>query len=272
MTSTDLVVQDELTPTLFGTANPAEVVERAAVVAKTLADLVHRQNLVVRIGASDHVRVEGWTLLGSMLGVFPVVEWTRPVTDTDGAQVGWEARVEARTRGGEIVGAAEAECLRSERTWKGRDDYALRSMAQTRAVSKALRLPLGFVMQLAGFDPTPADEMPVVDGPDPAPFDNDVPEAFQGIPPKAILDFLTKKQLDKLNVLVGKLRKADHDPTGWAYANYPRAAAVVPATENEDRLHWEPLVTRLSKAEASELIEKLEGILARVTAKKGAAS
>ena len=43
---------------------------------------------------------------------------------------------------------------------KPRDDYALRSMAQTRATSKALRQPLGFVMSLAGFDPTPAEEMP----------------------------------------------------------------------------------------------------------------
>ena len=88
--------------------------------------------------------------------------WTRPILD-DELQVGWEARVEARTRAGEVVGAAEAQCLRAERTWKGRDDYALRSMAQTRAVSKALRLPLGFVMQLAGFNPTPAEEMAVIE-------------------------------------------------------------------------------------------------------------
>jgi hypothetical protein len=88
-----------------------------------------------------------------MLGVFPVVEWTRPVAD------GWEARVEARTLAGQVVGAAEAECLRTEKQWKSRDDYALRSMAQTRAVSKALRGPLGFVVTLAGFEATPAEEM-----------------------------------------------------------------------------------------------------------------
>ncbi len=167
MASAEVEVYDGSEVTLFGTANPAEVVERAAVVAAQLADLVRRQRLTVTIGRSEHVRVEGWTLLGSMLGVFPVVTWTRPVLDAAGVQVGWEARVEARTRSGQVVGAAESECLRSEKPWsytpaKGapRDDYALRSMAQTRAVSKALRLPLGFVMQLAGFDPTPADEMP----------------------------------------------------------------------------------------------------------------
>ncbi len=155
----------DLTPagTLFGTDNPGEVVERASKVARTLAEVVRSQKLIVRIGQSDHVRVEGWTFLGSLLGVFPVVEWTRPVLEGE-QNVGWEARVEARTKSGEVVGAAEAECLRHERTWKGRDDYALRSMAQTRAVSKALRLPLGFVMQLAGFNPTPAEEMAVISG------------------------------------------------------------------------------------------------------------
>lgn len=144
---------------LFGTNDPAEVVEAAKRAATPLVDVIRSQKLAVKIGPSEHVRVEGWTLLGSMLGVFPVCTWTRQIVGADQSE-GWEARVEARTRNGEIVGAAEAECLRSEKTWANRDDYALRSMAQTRATSKALRQPLGFVMQLAGFNPTPAEEMP----------------------------------------------------------------------------------------------------------------
>jgi hypothetical protein len=149
-----LPYQPPQTVSLFGTNDPTEVVEAAKRAATPLVDVIRSQKLSVKIGPSEHVRVEGWTLLGSMLGVFPVCVWTRPLED------GWEARVEARTRAGEVVGAAEAECLRSEKTWANRDDYALRSMAQTRATSKALRQPLGFVMQLAGFNPTPAEEMP----------------------------------------------------------------------------------------------------------------
>jgi hypothetical protein len=167
--TTDLVTQ-ELAPTstLFGTDNPAEALAQMTAVAATLADVVRSQHLVVRIQQSEHVRVEGWTFLGSLLGVFPVVMWTHPLHALDEGGptrpvIGWEARVEARTRSGEVVGAAESECLRSERSWAARDDYALRSMAQTRAVSKALRLPLGFVMQLAGFNPTPAEEMPTIE-------------------------------------------------------------------------------------------------------------
>ncbi len=141
--------------TLFRSDDPNEIVQRATDTANALAKVVRDKKLTVRIQNSDHVRVEGWTLLGTMLGVFPVCVWTRKLED------GWEARVEARTLAGLVVGAAEAMCTRAERrTWAARDDYALRSMAQTRATSKALRQPLGFVMTLAGFDPTPAEEMP----------------------------------------------------------------------------------------------------------------
>lgn len=159
---------------LFGTNDPTEVVEAAKRAATPLVDVIRSQKLAVKIGPSEHVRVEGWTLLGSMLGVFPICVWTRQL-EREGVPIGWEARVEARTRSGETVGAAEAQCTRDENQWSWeptgkdgrklppRDDYALRSMAQTRATSKALRQPLGFVMQLAGFNPTPAEEMPTPD-------------------------------------------------------------------------------------------------------------
>ena len=152
------VIGTELEPvqhgTLFRTDDPAEMLRRASVMAEQLAAVVRKQKLTSNISGKEHVRVEGWTLLGSMLGVFPVCEWTKETVN------GWEARVEARTLSGQVVGAAEAQCDRSESAWKNRDGYVLRSMAQTRATSKALRQPLGFVMQLAGFDPTPAEEMP----------------------------------------------------------------------------------------------------------------
>jgi hypothetical protein len=142
--------------------DPAEKRRQMEETAQIIAEPV-RQRHTVKIGQGEHVRVEGWTMLGALLGVYPIVVWTKPIygRDDDPTQpFGWEARVEARTRQGQLVGAAEAECLRSEANWKGRDDYALRSMAQTRATSKALRQPLGYVITLAGFDATPAEEMP----------------------------------------------------------------------------------------------------------------
>lgn len=167
------VVEQPIGNTLAPLENPAAFVAGYVGVADELSRVIREKNLTTLISGKDHVRVEGWTLLGSMLGVFPVTVWTRPVMDGE-AKVGWEARVEAKTRDGAVIGAAEAECLRSESLWKGRDDYALRSMAQTRATSKALRQPLGFVMTLAGFDATPAEEMPHNAGGEPKPTEKQI--------------------------------------------------------------------------------------------------
>jgi len=142
--------------TLFATDDPVEVVERATRVANALKDVLVQQGMIQRIGQGEHVKVEGWQVLGGMLGVVPIVTWTRRVTDPDG----WEAKVEARTLDGRIVGAGEAQCDRGENRWRTADEHALRSMAQTRATSKALAAPLRFIVKLAGFDGTPAEEMP----------------------------------------------------------------------------------------------------------------
>jgi hypothetical protein len=141
------------------TGNPAERMRQMQETAAILAEPVRARH-VVKIGSTEHVRVEGWTMLGALLGVHPYLVWSRVVLDPENQTLGWEARVEARTITGQTVGSAEAECLYTEKNWSDRDDYALRSMAQTRATSKALRQPLGFVITLAGFDPTPAEEMP----------------------------------------------------------------------------------------------------------------
>ena len=103
--------------------------------------------------------MEAWLTLASMLRLTTVCEWSRPVQD------GWEARVFVRDGANNVIGAAEAQCLKTERTKKSWEDYAIRSMAQTRATSKALRSVLGFIMVLAGYQATPAEEMP--DNPEP---------------------------------------------------------------------------------------------------------
>jgi hypothetical protein len=164
------VIEPQAPLALFGTNDPVQVIETAARVATALAEVVNKRGLFAIINKRKFPTVEAWTLLGSMLGVFPVTEWTRPVLDAEGNVRGYEARVVARTLGGRIVGAGEAMCVRGESaTWGPRAiDNALRSMAQTRATSKALRGPLDFVFKLAGFQPTPAEEMVSDEGRAPA--------------------------------------------------------------------------------------------------------
>jgi hypothetical protein len=193
--SQELVVQpEEQSITLFGTNDPAEVVERASRVATIFKEILRKQGLTQRIGSSDHVQVEGWGTLGSMLGVFaakdgPVEEipWPEIVPEklrdmkAAGMAFGYTASYRAQTLTGNVVGGGEAECKRTESKWMRKDDYALKSMAQTRAQAKALKVPLSFIVTMAGYQPTPAEEMDTVTfsgyeapfGPPMSPHDNE---------------------------------------------------------------------------------------------------
>jgi hypothetical protein len=146
--------------TLFGDATPHAIVARATAIADVIAPLIRERQLAKRIGQSEHVFLEGWTLAGTMLGVFAVTVRTWEIGDDDG----YGATVEARTLAGGLVGRADAVVMRSEEVggkckWLEAPAFQLLSMAQTRGSSKALRTPHGFVMKLAGYDTTPAEEM-----------------------------------------------------------------------------------------------------------------
>ena len=143
--------------TLFGTSDPQGRARADERVASVLVDVIKDRKLFARISGHEHITAEGWTTLGGMLGVVPVVVWTKPNETGDG----YLARVEARTLDGRVVGAAESECSRAERKWKTAEPYAIRSMAQTRAIGRALRAPLGQIVVLAGYEPRAAEEIPV---------------------------------------------------------------------------------------------------------------
>lgn len=152
--------------TLFGTSDPAEVIEAATAVAEALTNILEERKLYAVMGHDKdgkerrHVQIEGWALLGSMTGVFASTVWTKEILDPKtGKPLGWEARAEAHTLAGALVGAAEAECRLAEDNWSDRDSFAIKSMAQTRAQSKSLAMPLRFIVELAGFAGTPAEEM-----------------------------------------------------------------------------------------------------------------
>jgi len=119
---------------------------------------------------SEHLTIGLWQTLGALLprAVTAIPEWTRAIEN------GYEARAIVQTLDGRTIGAAEHQCDRSEGFWKYQSDGAIRSMAQTRAQSKALKGALGFLVVLAGFNPTPAEEMP---------RDNDSPPPSRQTPP-----------------------------------------------------------------------------------------
>lgn len=142
-------------------AGPAGVIQRASGIATELKAIIDRQKLYSRIQGRNFVRVEGWSTMGAMLGVLP-----REVSAQRLEDGSYEAVVELiRVSDGAIIGRASAICGMDEKdskgrlTWGSRPEYARRSMAVTRATSKAYRLGFSWIMTLAGYEPTPAEEM-----------------------------------------------------------------------------------------------------------------
>lgn len=160
---------------LFGGAHSArETIAEATEIAKVLAETLEGcPDMISTIEFRErgervekqHVNFEGWTMLGVLLGaingasVHADVEWTRRIPAAQNQPPGWEARAVARMSDGTYLSSAEMMCTRDETRWSNRDDFQVRSMAQTRAQAKALRQVLGWIMALAGYATTPAEEM-----------------------------------------------------------------------------------------------------------------
>ena len=140
----------------------AEVLNTAAQIATPLAKLIEEQKLYVNLKGKRHVKVEGWTTLIAMLGCTP-----REVSVTEHNGV-YTAIVEiVRMTDELIISRASAECGFTDEAWSNSPRYARRSMAITRAVGKACRLAFSWIIVLAGFNPTPAEEMSDSDSSEP---------------------------------------------------------------------------------------------------------
>lgn len=152
------VIENSQPMTLLHETNPSLILEEATEIANALADIIKKKKLFKRIGNKDHVYVEGWTTLGALVKVFPILEYSKKLDRED--EIVYESRVIAKTLNEEVIGIGEAVCSNREKNWKYSDEYAIKSMSITRATSKALRIPLGWIMVLAGYEGTPFEEMP----------------------------------------------------------------------------------------------------------------
>ena len=173
----EIVEQDDAIQTLpdYAILNPdipmTQKVEVAVKVANTLAPLIRSQGLAMK-GLNknnpdvEYVLVEGWELLGTFLGMVPVTTILREVTNSKGRTVGYVARATLYQNpilendeivGGTIISRAEAQ---ADKSGFQKDLFAIASMAQTRALGKAYRMGLSWIMKMAGFESTPAEEMP----------------------------------------------------------------------------------------------------------------
>jgi len=133
--------------------------EEMQTMAKVLKEYIVKNNLYVQIVGKNYVEVEGWQFAGGLMGLFPRVVKVENVSK--GTEYKWLAQVEIfNNADGKIVGTGFAVCSNQEGKKKSFDEYAVLSMAQTRAIGKAYRNLIGWVMKLAGYEPTPAEDMP----------------------------------------------------------------------------------------------------------------
>ncbi len=127
-------------------------------VASTLQTFVTERKLTANIQGKNYPLVEAWQFAGSQLGLIPVVKEVKNLsTDTE---LKYEAFVEViRLTDGVVLSRGYAVCSNKENSKRRFDEYAIASMAQTRAVGKAYRNILAWLMKAAGFEATPAEEM-----------------------------------------------------------------------------------------------------------------
>ena len=159
--------------------NPEAVLAEARTAATALQKVLAGKRKPVMMNGEQYLEFEDWQTVGRFYGV--TVKVASTTYAEFGGVKGFEARAEVLDRNGLVISAAEAMCLNDEDKWSTRAKYEwktisgqrvkekvgeeqvpmfqLRSMAQTRACAKALRNVLAWVVVLAGYKPTPAEEM-----------------------------------------------------------------------------------------------------------------
>lgn len=141
---------------------PDVVLAEATKAAKALHDVIEAKPRKVVFNGKTYLQFEDWQTLGRFYGVTAVGRATKYVEFGEGdyAVRGFEATADALLVGtGQVISSAEALCLDDEANWGRKPLFQLKSMAQTRAAAKALRNVLAWIVVLAGYAPTPAEEM-----------------------------------------------------------------------------------------------------------------
>lgn len=160
--SDELVVAERALPQRqsdFFSLGPKNMVEQATEIANVLSNIIETQKLYTFFKQKKHIQVEGWQTLGTILGILPKEK--RVTEYPDGS---FEAEMELiNMKTGIVVGGASSYCGMDEPNWNTKPKFSRRSMAITRATGKAYRGAFGWIVTLAGYSATPAEEMDGVD-------------------------------------------------------------------------------------------------------------
>lgn len=187
-------------------SKPVEITDPAALekFSKTLKKFIVQQGLFSKIENKNYVNVEGWQFAGGVMGVFARVSDLKRIDD--GNEIKYRAEVELyQPKTDLIVGYGVAICSNKESGKGKKDEYVIASMAQTRAIGKAYRNSFAWLMKMAGYETTPAEE---ATGASVSNLEPDVLEAIQGA-----------KTADELNNVYANLNADEKKAAAQAIAD-----------------------------------------------------
>jgi hypothetical protein len=209
--------------------------------ATDLAKFIKENKLTTNVQGKEFVNVEGWQYAGSRLGIVPIVDHVINVsTDTE---IKYQAKVTLfDMRSGHTVGAGFAICSNKEQGKKFYQEFAIMSMAQTRAIGKAYRNILAWIIRAAGYEPTPAEEME---------YGGNQPDA------KGVAAATPAPQLAAEPAIAAAMKAVPAEPTVAAEA--PTTAYATAAQKEEIiRLLNHPVITRQEKTKMLLNINRLD--------------
>lgn len=149
------IVNDHIT----SNAKPCILINEAAEIASVLGNLITKRNLYTVIRNQKYVHVEGWGLMMAMLKVYPTILKCVRLNRDDKDEIIYEVEAALINQNGKEICRALSICSNKEDRRGNQAEYVIMSMAETRAVGKVCRLAFGWIMKLAGYEATPAEEM-----------------------------------------------------------------------------------------------------------------
>lgn len=130
--------------------------DQVVAMANELKEYVVKNKLYTNIKGKNYAHVDGWQFAGFLSGLNAVVLNVKDLSTEKERK--WFAMVAVYNRDEKPVSNGFAVCSNKESKKEGFDEYAILSMAQTRAIGKAYRNKIGWVMKLAGYESTPSEE------------------------------------------------------------------------------------------------------------------
>lgn len=134
---------------------PKEMLAKAANVATEFDNMLKKQNLYMMLQGKKYIFANGWTTLAAIHHIGVKEEGIKELSpDCYESTV---SLIDKKT--GFVIGGASGYCGVDEQTWAKKTKQARRSMATTRASNKAIKLILGWIPAIAGYEQTTAEEM-----------------------------------------------------------------------------------------------------------------